>query len=192
MENRPNAVAAAGDASAPTRCCRSGKTGAARAKPTRICRSVGTPQPNLLLVGTAGAFRMVLEMLWLELREPIVTWHPGQPLELPLSGRAATLVLHDVGELTYDDQHRVLRWLERTAGQIRVVSTSPESLWPRCESRSLQRDALLSAEHRVREYGDVVCPSELSRNKYFIPNTQALDSVVEPACRISIAIQTRI
>jgi len=85
---------------------------------------------NLLLVGTAGAFRLVLEMLWLELREPIVRWRPGQPLELPLPGRAATLVLHDVGELTYDDQHRVLRWLERTAGQTRVVSTTTVPLWP--------------------------------------------------------------
>ena len=133
MENRPNAVAAAADAA-----------GANSVLPIRDDRRlarqahtdlhvVGAPQPNLLLVGTAGAFRMILEMVWLELRDPIVTWHPGQPLELPLS-RAGTLVLHDVGELTYDDQHRVLRWLERSAAQIRVVSTSPVSLWPRVKA----------------------------------------------------------
>ena len=134
MENRPNAVAAAGDAAGATSVLqiRDDRRHARRAH--KDLHAVGTPQPNLLLVGTAGAFRMVLEMLWLELREPIVTWHPGQPLELPLSGRAATLVLHDVGELTYDDQHRVLRWLERSAGQIRVVSTSPASLWPRVKA----------------------------------------------------------
>lgn len=136
MENRPNAIAAAGDASGANSVLpiREDRRRARQAR--KDLQVVGTPQPNLLLVGTAGAFRMVLEMLWLELREPIVTWHPGQPLELPLSGRAATLVLHDVGELTYDDQHRVLRWLERSAGQIRVVSTSPASLWPRVKAGS--------------------------------------------------------
>ena len=111
-----------------------GRLARSRAKPTEICKSSGMPRTNLLLMGTAGAIRIVLEMLWLELREPMLKWHPGQPLELPSPGRAATLVLHDVNELTFDDQHRVLRWLDETAGQIRVVSTTAVPLWPRVKA----------------------------------------------------------
>ena len=94
----------------------------------------GMPQTNLLLIGSPGATRIVMEMLWLELREPIVTWRPDQPLELPAPGRASTLVLHDVDELSHDEQQQVLRWLDETAGRIRVVSTTRTSLWPRIKA----------------------------------------------------------
>jgi hypothetical protein len=134
MENRSNAVAAAGSAADANSVLQIGEDRRLARQVHKDLHVVGMSHTNLLLVGTAGAFRLVLEMLWLELREPIVTWRPGQPLELPLPGRAATLVLHDVGELTYDDQHRVLRWLERAAGQIRVVSTTTMPLWPRVKA----------------------------------------------------------
>jgi hypothetical protein len=94
----------------------------------------GMPRTNLLLAGAAGPIRIVLEMLWLELREPILKWRPGQRLDLPSPSRAATLILYDVDALTSDDQHRVLRWLDETAGQIRVVSTTTASLWPSVKS----------------------------------------------------------
>ena len=76
MENRPNAIAAAGDAAGANSVLpiRQDRRRARQAR--EDLQVVGTPQPNLLLVGTAGAFRMVLEMLWLELREPIVTCIP--------------------------------------------------------------------------------------------------------------------
>jgi hypothetical protein len=90
----------------------------------------GMPRTNLLLVGSPGATRIVMEMLWLELREPILTWRPGQPLELPAPGRASTVVLHDVTDLTRDEQQRVLRWMDETGSRIRVVSTTRTSLWP--------------------------------------------------------------
>jgi DNA-binding NtrC family response regulator len=44
------------------------------------------------------------------------------------------LVLHDVNELTGNDQHDVLRWLDETAGRIRVVSASAVPLWPQVNS----------------------------------------------------------
>lgn len=94
----------------------------------------GMPRTNLLLVGSPGAVRIVMEMLWLELREPILTWRPGQPLDLPTPGRASTLVLHDVSDLTKHDQQRVLDWLDETASRIRVVSTTRTSLWPQLKS----------------------------------------------------------
>jgi hypothetical protein len=91
---------------------------------------VGTRRTNLLLMGTAHAIRVVLEMLWLDQSEPVVWWHPGQPLDLPPAGRIATIVLHDIDELSGDDQYRLLRWLDQTAGRIRVVSTTAVPLWP--------------------------------------------------------------
>jgi transcriptional regulator of acetoin/glycerol metabolism len=63
-----------------------------------------------------------------------VTWRPGQPLELPAAGRATTLILHDVNQLTIAAQEAVLRWLDLSAGRIWVVSTSTEPLWPQVES----------------------------------------------------------
>jgi Sigma-54 interaction domain len=101
----------------------------------------GMPRTNLLLIGSPGATRIVMEMLWLELREPILTWRPGQPLDLPTPGRASTLVLHDVNELTQDEQQQVLRWLDQTGSGVRVVSTTRRSLWPQLKSRAFN-DAL--------------------------------------------------
>jgi hypothetical protein len=94
----------------------------------------GMPRTNLLLVGTAGTIRILMEMLWLELREPILTWRRGDRLDLPLVGRVGTLVLHDVDELTPRDQGRVLAWLDQTAGETRVVSTTSVPLWRRVKA----------------------------------------------------------
>jgi hypothetical protein len=100
----------------------------------------GMPRTNLLFVGSPGAVRLVMEMLWLELREPILTWRPGQALDLPTPGRASTLILHDVNELTATTSAR-LDWLDQTAGRIRVVSTTRTSLWPLLKSGAFN-DAL--------------------------------------------------
>ena len=94
----------------------------------------GMPRTNLLFVGSPGAVRIVMEMLWVELREPILTWRPGQTLDLPTPGRASTLVLHDVNNPTADEQRRMQDWLDQTAGRIRVVSTTRTSLWPLLKS----------------------------------------------------------
>jgi Sigma-54 interaction domain len=100
----------------------------------RDLQIVGRQRTNLLLMGAPGATGLVLEMLGLDRREPVLTWRPGQPLVLPPQGRAATLILHDVGRLTSVDQQLILRWLDYTAGGIRVVSTTTEPLWPRVQT----------------------------------------------------------
>jgi len=129
MENRSNAVAAAGGDAGANAVLQMRDDWRLAHRAHEDLQIVGMPRTNLLLVGTAGTIRIILEMVWLELREPISTWRPGQPLELPSSGRAGTLVLHDVSELTDDDQHRVLQWLDETGGRIRVVSTTAVPLW---------------------------------------------------------------
>jgi hypothetical protein len=97
---------------------------------------VGQKRTNVLLLGSPGDTGIVLEMLGLgmERREPILTWRPGQPLELPLPGAAITLLFHDVDKLTPSDQLAVLDWLDRGAGRTRIVSTTQEPLWPRVQS----------------------------------------------------------
>jgi hypothetical protein len=131
LKNQPNGVGAvAGDAGGDA----AGQTREDRRRAREAHKElqlVAMARTNLLLIGTAGAIRIVLGMLWLDLREPVLRWRPGQRLELPPPGRAATLVLQDINELTRDDQHGVLRWLDETAGRVRVVSTTPVPLWPR-------------------------------------------------------------
>lgn len=95
---------------------------------------VGTQRTNLLLLGAPGTTGLVLQMLDLGLREPILTWRPGQPLVLPTYGHPATLILHDVDKLTSLDQHTVLRWLDHSRSRIRVVSTTSEPLWSRVQT----------------------------------------------------------
>ena len=134
MENRSNALAADGGFGNANPVLQIREDWRLAREAHKDLQVAGMPRTNMLLAGTSGAIRIVLEMLWLELREPILKWRPGQRLELPSPGRAATLILHDVDALTSDEQHRVLRWLDETAGQVRVVSTSAKSLWPRVKT----------------------------------------------------------
>src|SRR5688572_30250205 len=84
---------------------------------------LGMPRVNLLLIGADSVIQNVLENLLMELREPIAHWGQGEPLVLPPAASTGTVILHDVGALTREDQRRVLRWLERATGQTQVVST---------------------------------------------------------------------
>jgi len=134
MENQSNTVAATRGAAAVNSVLQSREERRFARQTRRDLQIGGTPRTNLLLLGTSDGIGIVLEMLRLEHREPILMWHPGQPLELPSPGSSATLVIHDVSELSVSDQDRVLRWLDHAARQVRVVSTTAEPLWPRVET----------------------------------------------------------
>jgi hypothetical protein len=112
------------------------------------CRLARAARVNLLVIHGEGVFQDLLEWLMLDLQSPITTpvatpmatapmataLCTGEPLVLPPVGRARTLILQDVGALTHADQHRLLDWLDRTAGRTQVVSTTPASLWPRVQA----------------------------------------------------------
>jgi hypothetical protein len=134
MEDRSNTVAASEDGGSASSVLQSGEDWRLAREAHKDLETVAARPANLLLTGPAGTIRIVLEMMWLELREPILKWRPGQPLELPSPAHAATLVLHDVSELTSDDQQCVLRWLDHAAGGTRVVSTTAVALWPRVKA----------------------------------------------------------
>ena len=135
MENRTNALADAVPAPPiPTPEFRKPRRVAASAprKDLRKDLQLGLlPRTNVLVVGSSEATRIVLDMLRLDLRGPVLKWQPGQPLELPTRGRAATMVLEDLTRLTSDEQARILGWLDQVVGQVRVVSTTTVPIWPR-------------------------------------------------------------
>jgi hypothetical protein len=92
---------------------------------------IGMPRVNLLLVGVDGMVWNVLGTLLIDLQEPITTWMPGQPLVLPPPAQAGTLLLHDLGMMTHEEQLRLLGWLEQAAGRTQVVSTAASPVLPR-------------------------------------------------------------
>ena len=128
MENRSHALAA-GPAFNPTPQFR--KHHRVTPVPRKDLQVGVMPRTNVLVVGSSEATRIVLDMLRLDLRGPVLKWRPGQPLELPTRGRAATVVLEDLTRLTNEEQVRMLGWLEEVAGYIRVVSTTSVPIWPR-------------------------------------------------------------
>jgi len=85
---------------------------------------------NVLLTGEEGPVENVLDMLRPNLRAPIRNWQPNDRLALPLA-EVGTMILRDVGALPPDDQHRLLEWLDLTAGRTQVVSTTTASLLAR-------------------------------------------------------------
>ena len=91
---------------------------------------MGTPRVNLLLIGIDGGVWSVLRTLLPDLHEPIATWSAGHRLVLPPVSRTGTLILHEVGALSLDDQRRLLEWSERAAGLVQIISTTSTPLLP--------------------------------------------------------------
>lgn len=92
---------------------------------------MGMPRVNLLLIAPDGVVQFVLESLLLDLKEPIARWRAGERLVLPSPDQSGTLVLHEAGALSANDQIRLLDWLEQAEGRTQVVSTSTTPLLPR-------------------------------------------------------------
>jgi hypothetical protein len=95
---------------------------------------MGMPRVNLLLIAPDGVIAYVLESPFLDLHEPITRWSPGDRLVLPSPAAAGTMILHDVGALSSDDQLHLLEWLERAGGRTQVVSTSSTPLMTRVQA----------------------------------------------------------
>jgi len=86
-------------------------------------------QHRILLEGPAVSIEVVLSLLAPYLREP-VTWNRGgEPLELP-SDNCGALVLQNVSRLNRHDQTRLLAWLNDSAHQTQILSTTTSPLFP--------------------------------------------------------------
>jgi hypothetical protein len=95
---------------------------------------MGNPRVNLLLVGIDAGVWNVLETLLLNIDQPITRWFPGDTLALPPPSRTGTLILHDVGTMTPEEQRYLLDWMDRAAGGMQIVTTTPAPLMPRVKS----------------------------------------------------------
>ena len=94
----------------------------------------GMPPVNLLLAGGHGAIRNTLGTLLRNVEGPILAWYPGERIVLPRHPRVGTMILHEVGLMEYEDQLRLLEWLEIRSARIQIVSTTSSPLMPLVES----------------------------------------------------------
>src|SRR5258705_4962387 len=99
MENRSNALAADGGTSRANPVLQIREDWRLAREAHKDLQVAGMPRTNLLLAGNAGAIRIVLEMLWLEMRQPILKLRSGQKLEPSAARHTATLSLPDVEAL---------------------------------------------------------------------------------------------
>lgn len=95
---------------------------------------LGTQGANLLLIGVNCAGRERVEIGLGPLMGPLSKWEPGEQLVLPAATDTGTLILHEVGSLTHDDQLRLLAWQDENAGRTRIVCTTSASLFARVEA----------------------------------------------------------
>jgi transcriptional regulator of aromatic amino acid metabolism len=94
---------------------------------------LGMLSTNMLLIGVDSAGRDQVESSLVGLGL-VSRWEPGEPLVLPSAADTGSLILHEVGSLTHDDQVRLLAWLDQSAGRTRVVSTAWASLYAQVEA----------------------------------------------------------
>jgi len=97
-------------------------------------RRMGMPRVNLLLVGAGGMTRNVVGMLLRDRDEPIASWAPGERLQLPPVSKDGTLILHEVGALSHDDQLQLLDWNECAVARTQVISTTSRPLLAQVQS----------------------------------------------------------
>jgi transcriptional regulator of acetoin/glycerol metabolism len=64
----------------------------------------------------------------------ITAWYPSEQLVLPRAPQAGAIILHEVGLMGYEDQLRLLDWLETRLGRTQIISTTSAPLLPKVES----------------------------------------------------------
>jgi hypothetical protein len=96
--------------------------------------SMRMPPVNVLLTGAHGATRDMLARLLRDIGGPILAWYPGERLILPRHPRVATMILHEVGFMSDEDQLRLLGWLETRPRRVQIVSTTSAPLQVQVES----------------------------------------------------------
>jgi Sigma-54 interaction domain len=90
--------------------------------------ALGMPRVNLIVTGQDGVIEYLLDALLPDLREPVGRWCPGEQLLLPPPALIGTMIFQDIGAMPYDDQCRLLKWLDGAAGRTQVVTTTSTPL----------------------------------------------------------------
>jgi hypothetical protein len=90
-----------------------------------------TTRANAVVVGTEDAALRLWTAVWPALQKPIY-WVEADRLSLPRVS-AGTVILQHAHLLGAPDQQRVFEWLERDARATRVLTTTPQPLFPLVE-----------------------------------------------------------
>ena len=110
---------------------------------------MGMPRVNLLLIGVDGT-------VWNVLGTPVGSSRADRHLvsrsavRPSASGRIGTLILHDIGALTPDEQRHLLKWLEQAAGRTQIISTASAPLPPAVKAGTFPENLYSPIEHRLR------------------------------------------
>ena len=81
---------------------------------------------NLLLEGQEPRLEAVLSVLMTRLSRPVTIWSPGT---LSTGEDRGTLIVRRVDNFDDAQQKRLVHWLEKTAGGVRVVATTSVPLF---------------------------------------------------------------
>lgn len=128
---------------------------------------LGVLSANTLFIGVNRSSRDQVEASLVGLGL-VSRWEPGQQLTLPSATDTGTLILHEVGSLTINEQFQLLDWLDQSAGRTRVVSTSPESLFALVEAGLFLEKLyyrLNTVSHNVAPGSELRSPKRLSAAK---------------------------
>ena len=96
---------------------------------SRNLEQLGMPRLNVLFIGADPTVWRLLATT-LQVRRPLVTWRPGEPMHLPECGLVRTVFIPDVGDMSGAEQVRLLEWLNGAVGRTQVISTSRAPLMP--------------------------------------------------------------
>jgi hypothetical protein len=88
-----------------------------------------SPRHNVLLEGSEPSTLAVLRLLEPHLPEPLIRKGRGSPLRLP-DGDTGALILEQVGDLSGDEQARLLAWIDGRY-QTQIVSTTARPMFER-------------------------------------------------------------
>ncbi len=99
---------------------------------------LSSAQTNLLLEGEESQVETMLTAVVPSLPRPVTTW--GGSASLPTL-REGTLIVPLVNRFDDDQQRQLLHWIEDTGGTVRVIATTPGSLF-RLVQRGMFLDAL--------------------------------------------------
>jgi sigma54-dependent transcription regulator len=84
---------------------------------------------NLLLTGPDAVTERFVKTLRPHLQDPVVVLRRGTPFALP-SAAVGTLLLAEVGVLTFEEQVRLYEWLGEESRSTQVISTTTADLLP--------------------------------------------------------------
>ncbi len=90
--------------------------------------AIVTLRASVLLEGPRDATRAAIALLTPHMTAPILSMRVADPSEMP-TGELGGVILEDVGELSAEDQERLLGWLDAARPFTQVIATTASPLF---------------------------------------------------------------